>query len=201
LIEPLATATHAVRVAGGDLRGLKVAVLGAGTIGLLLLIAVRAAGAEAVAITDLQPGKLERARRLGAKAAIDARDEAAVDRIKEALSGRPDVVFDAVSIQPSINQAIALAQKGGTVVVVGVATGPVQIPLPIIQDQEIRIEGSAMYVRQDVERAIELVRQGAVPVEEMVTATYPLERAAEAFAAAGSGEQVKVQLTSYPESA
>jgi 2-desacetyl-2-hydroxyethyl bacteriochlorophyllide A dehydrogenase len=178
-----------------------VAVLGAGTIGLLLLIAVRAAGAEAVAITDLQPGKLERARRLGAKAAIDARDEAAVDRIKEALSGRPDVVFDAVSIQPSINQAIALAQKGGTVVVVGVATGPVQIPLPIIQDQEIRIEGSAMYVRQDVERAIELVRQGAVPVEEMVTATYPLERAAEAFAAAGSGEQVKVQLTSYPESA
>jgi threonine dehydrogenase-like Zn-dependent dehydrogenase len=63
-----------------------------------------------------------------------------------------------------------------------------------VQDQEIRIEGSAMYVKQDVLRAMELVQRGAVPVEEIVTATYPLEETAAAFEAARSGEQVKVQV-------
>jgi 2-desacetyl-2-hydroxyethyl bacteriochlorophyllide A dehydrogenase len=194
LVEPLSTATHAIRLAGADRSGLRVAILGAGTIGLLTLIAAREAGAAAIVVTDLQPSKLERARRLGARDAIDPRSETAVKQIKEALGARPDVTVDCVSTQASINQAIALAQKGGTVMVVGVATRPVQIPLPIIQDQEIRLEGSAMYVRQDVQRAIELVRAGVVPVEEIVTATYSLEEAPEAFAAADSGQQVKVQL-------
>lgn len=193
LVEPLSTGTHAVRLAG-DLQGRTVAILGAGTIGLLTLIAAREAGTAGIAVTDLQASKRARAERLGARAGIDARDERAVERIKEALGGRPDVTFDCVSNQASIDQAIALAQKGGTVVVVGVATGPVRIPLPIVQDQEIRIEGSAMYVKQDVLRAMELVQRGAVPVEEIVTATYPLEETAAAFTAARSGEQVKVQL-------
>jgi threonine dehydrogenase-like Zn-dependent dehydrogenase len=51
-----------------------------------------------------------------------------------------------------------------------------------------------MYVRQDVERAIELIAAGAVPVDALVTATFPLEEAPEAFAAAASGEHVKVQI-------
>ncbi|MBV9281974.1 MAG: alcohol dehydrogenase catalytic domain-containing protein [Chloroflexi bacterium] len=194
LVEPLSTAAHAVRMAGGDLTERTAAILGAGSIGLLTLVAAREAGAAAIAVTDLQPSKRERAVRLGARAAFDARDEAVVERIKEALGGRPDVTFDCVSNQASIDQAIALAQKGGAVIVVGVAAGPVQIPLPIIQDQEIRIEGSAMYVKRDVQRAMDMLVAGAVPVDEIVTATYPLEQIEQAFAAAHSGDEVKVQV-------
>ena len=194
LVEPLSTAVHAVRTAGEDMRGLKVAILGAGSIGLLILIAARAAGAPAIAVTDLQESKLLRAQRLGAVAGFDARDEHVVAHIRDALDGRPDVTFDCVSNQASIDQAIALAENGGSVIVVGVATGPVRIPLPIVQDREIRLEGSAMYVKQDVERAIKLMQSGVVPIAEIVTATYPLEQAAEAFAAAGKGDQVKVML-------
>ncbi|HEX6508590.1 MAG TPA: alcohol dehydrogenase catalytic domain-containing protein [Chloroflexota bacterium] len=194
LVEPLSTATHAVRMAGGDLSGLTVAILGAGTIGLLTLIAAREAQAAAIAVTDMYESKIQRALRLGARAGFDAGDEHVVERIKEALGGRPDVIFDCVSSQSSITQAIALAGKGGTIVVIGIATGPVQIPLALIQDQEIRLEGSAMYVKQDVERAMELMQSGAVPVDEIVTAVYPLEQAPEAFAAAREGDQVKVQL-------
>jgi threonine dehydrogenase-like Zn-dependent dehydrogenase len=79
LVEPLSTGTHAVRVAG-DLQGRTVAILGAGTIGLLTLIAAREAGAAAIAVTDLQASKRARAERLGARAGIDARDERAVAR-------------------------------------------------------------------------------------------------------------------------
>lgn len=194
LVEPLSTAVHAVRMAGADLSGRTVAILGSGSIGLLTLVAAREAGATAIATTDLQANKRERAVRLGARAAFDARDENLVARVKEALGGRPDITFDCVSHQASIDQAVALAQKGGTIIVVGVAAGPVRIPLPIIQDQEIRIEGSAMYVRQDVQRAMALLEAGAVPIEEIVTATYPLERIEEAFAAARGGDQIKVQI-------
>jgi threonine dehydrogenase-like Zn-dependent dehydrogenase len=87
-----------------------------------------------------------------------------------------------------------LAEKGGTVIVIGVPRGAVEIPLPVIQDREIRIQGSAMYVDQDVLRAMDLIRDRTVDARRMVTATFPLERAAEAFAAARSGSHLKVQV-------
>jgi threonine dehydrogenase-like Zn-dependent dehydrogenase len=82
------------------------------------------------------------------------------------------------------------------VIVIGVPRGPVEIPLHIVQDREIRIQGSAMYVDQDVLRAIDLIRDHTVDAQRMVTATFPLERAAEAFAAARSGAHLKVQVVS-----
>jgi 2-desacetyl-2-hydroxyethyl bacteriochlorophyllide A dehydrogenase len=193
LVEPLCTVTHALRQAG-DIKGALVAVIGSGTVGLLSLLAALRAGAEAVAITDLQPSKRERALRLGAAAAIDGSSTTAVNKIRTALGGRPDVTFDCVASQASISQAIELAMKGGTVMVVGVPTKDAVIPLPLVQDREIRIQGSAMYVRQDVVRAIELMDQNEIPVHEIVTLTLPLSEAKEGFNAAQAGEQVKVHL-------
>jgi threonine dehydrogenase-like Zn-dependent dehydrogenase len=152
------------------------------------------AGADAVAVTDLQASKRSLAIRLGASGAIDGGSPDAVDQVNEALGGRPDVTFDCVATQASITQAVALALKGGTVMVVGVPTADVVIPLPLVQDREVRIQGSAMYVREDVVRAIDLMVREVIPSDRMVTLTLPLECAAEGFAAARSGEHVKVQL-------
>lgn len=197
IVEPLATATHAVRVAGG-VSGRTVAVLGAGSIGLLTMLTVRASGAVAVAVTDLERAKRELALELGADLAIDPAAEDAVMQIRERLPWRPDVVFDCVSIQPTLDQAIALALKGGTVVVEGVPRGAVSIPLHLIQDREIRLQGTAMYVREDVERAIELVLDGRVPVERLVTRLFALTEAESAFRTAaqslGDRPVVKVQI-------
>jgi len=193
LVEPLSTGTHAVRIAALA-AGASVAVLGAGSIGLLTMLAARAAGASAIAVTDPIPAKRERAAALGADLVLDPREDGMVERLRDGLPHRPDVVFDCVANQSSTDQAIALALKGGTVVVVGVPRGAVNIPLPLIQDREVRLQGTAMYVREDVERAIELIGAGVVPVDAVVTATFPLEQAPEAFAAAASGEHVKVQI-------
>ena len=98
--------------------------------------------------------------------------------------------------QPGVHdQAIALALKGGTIVVEGVPRGDVRVPLPLIQDRELRLQGTAMYTREDVERAIALIADGAVPAARLVTAEYPLDRAAEAFDAAAGGSEIKVHLT------
>jgi 2-desacetyl-2-hydroxyethyl bacteriochlorophyllide A dehydrogenase len=193
LVEPLSTATHAARIAG-DLRGSVVVVLGAGSIGLLTMLAARAAGASIVAMSDPLEGKRRNAIELGAEKAFDAMSPRFVAAVRESLPHRPDVVFDCVAGQASVSQAIGLAEKGGSVIVIGVPRGPVEIPLPVIQDREIRIQGSAMYIDQDVLRAMDLILDGTVDAERLVTATFPLERAAEAFAAARSGDQLKVQV-------
>jgi L-iditol 2-dehydrogenase len=193
MVEPLSTATHAARVAG-DLDGRTVAVLGAGTIGLLTLLTARASGAVATAITDPIDAKRVLALELGADLAVDPAQDHAVRRIRDGLPWRPDVVFDCVASQSSIDQAIALALKGGTVVVEGVPRSDVRVPLPLIQDRELRLQGTAMYTREDVERAIGLIVSGDVPVARLVTAEFPLERAAEAFQAAADGAEIKVHL-------
>ena len=193
MVEPLSTATHAVRVAG-DLEGRTVAVLGAGTIGLLTLLTARASGAVAAAVTDPIAAKRALALSLGADLALDPAEDDAVGRIRDGLPWRPDVVFDCVASQASTDQAIALALKGGTIVVEGVPRGDVRVPLPFIQDRELRLQGTAMYTREDVERAIGLIGRGDVPAARLVTAEFPHERAAEAFQAAADGSEIKVHL-------
>ena len=95
-------------------------------------------------------------------------------------------------------QAITLALKGGTVVVEGVPRGPVSIPLHLVQDREVRLQGTAMYVSEDVKRAIELISAGQVPVQGLVTRSFALGEAAQAFKAAATGidgrPAVKIQL-------
>jgi len=194
LIEPLATPVHAVRLAG-DVAGRSVAVLGAGTIGLLTLAVLRARGAGKIVSTDPNPGKRARAAALGADATIDARTPDAVDQVRKVLGGSADIVFDCVAVQSSMDQAIAMADKGGTVVVVGVPAQAVTVPLPIVQDHQIRIQGSATYLPEDFRESAELLRTGAVKTADFVTATRPLAQVAEAFDLASSGNHVKVLVT------
>jgi 2-desacetyl-2-hydroxyethyl bacteriochlorophyllide A dehydrogenase len=195
LIEPLSTPIHAVRLAGPDLTGKTVAILGAGTIGLLMLAAARHAGATRIAVTDTLAAKRDLAGRLGADFVHDAAAPGLTDAIRADLGTSADVVFDCVSTQQTIDQSIAIALKGGTVVVVGVPAAPVVVPLPEIQDLQVRIQGSATYTRDDFRRAIAMLEAGLVSPDDLVTARYPLTQVAAAFDEASSGHQVKVVVT------
>ncbi|MCV7279538.1 zinc-binding dehydrogenase [Mycolicibacterium flavescens] len=191
LIEPLSTPVHAVRIAG-DVRDKAVVILGAGTIGLLVLAVVRAYGARRVVVTDPLAAKRDRAVRLGADAALDAAAADVVTQARDALGESADVVFDCVAVESTVRSAVAIASKGGTVVVVGVPTGDVSIPLATIQDHQIRIQGSATYLPRDYAESIRLLAEGAVDVDEIVTAQVPLARVADAYALSSGGEHVKV---------
>lgn len=194
IIEPLSTPVHAVRLAG-DVAGRSVAVLGAGTIGLFTLAVLRAHGAGTVVSTDPNLAKRERAEALGADATIDAGTPDVAGQVREALGGSADIVFDCVAIQSSMDQAIAIADKGGTVMVVGVPAREVTVPLPIVQDHQIRIQGSATYLPEDYAESAVLLGRGAVRTADFVTATRPLDQVAEAFELASSGNHVKVLVT------
>ena len=194
LIEPLSTPVHAVRLAG-PLDGKSVAILGAGTIGLMVLVTALQHGARRVVVTDVLESKRQRALDLGAHAVVDAAGPDAVDAVREALGESADVVFDCVAVQQTVGQAIAMALKAGTVVIVGVPSADVSIPLSLVQDQQVRIQGSATYLPEDYAESIELIQAGKVRPQDFITGSYSLDDVGEAFAASVSGEHIKVIVT------
>jgi Zn-dependent alcohol dehydrogenase len=94
--------------------------------------------------------------------------------------------------KPEPRQAIGMASKGGTVVIVGVPADDVAVPLPVVQDHQICIQGSATYLPEDYAESIRLLVEGDVRVDDIVTAEVPLTRVADAYALSSGGEHVKV---------
>jgi len=197
LIEPLATPVHTVRRAVetvGDLRDRPVVVIGAGPIGLFVLLAARHAGARVV-VADLLESKRARAERLGAVGTFDPAAPDAIAAARRLLGGPAAVVFDCVSRESSVAQAVELVDKGGAIMIVGVAEGATPVPLGLIQDRELALIGNLMYVREDFTAALDLLASGAVPVDEIISAEFDFEHSAEAFAASADPENVKVLVT------
>ena len=200
LIEPLSTPVHAIRLAGDAFRlsgvaGKAVAILGGGTIGLLALAALKDHNVGRVVVTDMISAKRDKALALGADAALDPAATDVVEQVRSALGQSADIVFDCVAIETTVRHAIAMASKGGTVVVVGVPPADVCVPLAIVQDHQIRIQGSATYLPEDYRASIDMLQRGAVRAADFVTATRPLEQVTEAFQLSASGEHVKVLVT------
>ncbi|MCF8571235.1 alcohol dehydrogenase catalytic domain-containing protein [Gordonia sp. HY002] len=197
LVECLATPVHAVRIAGdlaGDLAGARVVVLGAGTIGVLAVVAALHAGADRVVVTDMDQGKLDRAERVGAAGGVVASATDVDDQVRSALGGPADVVLDCVASQGSLTQAVGLLRRAGTVLVVGVPAREASLPMPIIQDWEIRVQGCAAYTEDDVAAALAIAADEGIPTVEIVSQHVPLDDVAAAFAAATADSSGKVLI-------
>lgn len=191
LVECLATPVHATRIAG-DLSGARVVVLGAGTIGVLCVVAALHAGAVEVVVTDMEQSKIDRAVRVGARGGVLAGAADLEGEVRGLLGGPVDAVFDCVGNERSLGQGIALLRRAGTLLIVGVPPRPATIDLPIVQDWEIRVQGCAAYTQDDVVTAIGIAEAGRLPTDEIVSGTYPLQDAALAFERAAADSSGKV---------
>ncbi|MEM6527715.1 MAG: alcohol dehydrogenase catalytic domain-containing protein [Chloroflexota bacterium] len=182
-VEPLAVAVHGVRLAG-NIAGLDVAVIGAGTIGLLVAQVARAYGAASVVIADLSVERRAIAETLGLRA---------VEKLPEQAF---DVVAECVGVQATLQSAIYASRKGATVLVLGVFGADVAIPAGLIQDWELRVLGSLMYVGDDYREAIRLMDAGLVEVSPLTTHRFSLADVQTAFdSALQRGATLKVMLT------
>lgn len=104
-------------------------------------------------------------------------------------------MIDCVSRESSVAQAVDLVDKGGAVMIVGVAEGATPVPLGLIQDRELALIGNLMYVREDFLAAVDLLASGAVPVDGSSAPNSGFEDAAAAFTASADAENVKVLVT------
>lgn len=195
MVEPLSCVVHATNLVGG-VEGRTVAVVGAGSIGLLATLNALASGAERVVVSDTIAAKLDLAVSLGAHGAVDAADPSAAAAVRSELGGRPDIVLDCVGSPTSVRASVEQAVPGGRVAVIGVCSGDTELPLGLLQDREVMVAGSAMYLPEDFDRALDLVA-GGLAVERLVTRVVDLEDVADGFSAAASGGDVKVHVVAH----
>jgi L-iditol 2-dehydrogenase len=196
MIEPIAVAVHAVRK-GGDVAGKKVLVLGAGTIGNLVAQVTKAFGAEAVMITDVKDYKLGKAAACG----IDFPINTARTNLNQAIlthfgTNRADLILECVGVQDTITQAVNYARKGTSIVIVGVFGEKPVVDLGLVQDRELKLVGTLMYQNSDYEAAIDLVREGKMRLDELVTHRFGFEGYPDAYRTIeeSDGEYMKVMI-------
>src|SRR5262245_29111906 len=171
LVEPLAVVLHGLRRAGFA-GGARVAVVGGGAIGLCAVAALRAAGAE-VALEARHDAQRAAGERLGAKLGA---------------SGGCDLVVDAAGSESSFARAAELARPGGRIALVGSYWTPVAFPGFALCMKEIDVIPASMYgcagAARDIDAAAALLARTPALPRAIITHRFPLEAAAEAFAAA-----------------
>jgi threonine dehydrogenase-like Zn-dependent dehydrogenase len=146
LVEPLAVAVHAVKRAGirvGD----KVAVIGAGPIGLLVTAVCKAAGAQEIIVGDIADGRLEIASDMGATRTHNSRTESLVDVVRRETGGRGiGRSFECVGLEATFVESMRCLCKGGIATIVGIFEQPViRIPATLFVSQEVTVQGSQGY--------------------------------------------------------
>ncbi len=175
MLEPLAVAVRAVGQIG-DIIGKNVLVLGAGPIGNLVAQTARGMGAESILVSDINPFRLEIAGKCGIESTVNPLEEDLEESIISHFGAyrRADVIFDCAGVSSSINGAISCARKGTPIIIVAVFGDKPGIDLARINENELKLYGTARYVISDFERAIGLIRDGLVNLSPLITDVFEL---------------------------
>ena len=199
LIEPLGVALHAVHLTpfGPDD---DVAIIGAGAIGLLALLAVRDRGAARIVVSDRSRHRLALAQRLGADVTIDAAKGDPSAAIREATDGRgADAVLEAVGIGPTVQQSLAGARIGGNVTWVGNSAPTIEIGMQDVVTRELTIRGAHGSTTEFDEGAA-LIAESRIDVRPIIEHLAPLEDGPSLFRALGEGRLDAAKVILQPGS-
>jgi L-iditol 2-dehydrogenase len=197
LIEAVSIAVHAASRTPIQL-GDTAIVVGTGMIGLLVVQAVRLAGCSRVIAVDLDPGKLETARQLGAHFTLQADQVDVPQEVGRLTAGRgADVALEVVGASGTLQTAIASTRKGGSVTLVGNLAPSVEVPLQSIVTRELSLFGTCGS-RGEYPACIDLLEQGAIQVAPLITATAGLEEGVSWFARLYRGEPGAMKVILQP---
>lgn len=181
LIEPLAVGFHAA-IQGDAHLGQKAVVMGAGCIGLVSMMALKARGVSEVIVVDIMDKRLEKAMELGATAVINGAKEDVEEKVKALTGGKgADLVIETAGTEITTRQAIHIAKKGSNIVLVGYSkSGEMTLPMSLVLDKELTFKTVFRY-RHIYPMAIEAVAAGKVNLKGIVTNVFSLDEAQEAM--------------------
>lgn len=169
MIEPLAVTVHAAK-RFPELKGARVAILGCGPIGILLMQSCKALGAASVLVTDVSDYRLSVARSVGADYAVNTRETDMEQALRDAFgSDKADVIYDCAGSDITMGQAIRCARKGSTIVLVAVFSKLASVDLAVLNDHELELNTSMMYRHEDYVDAIRLVSEGKVQLRPLMS--------------------------------
>ncbi len=180
LIEPLSIGVYAV-AQSIPMRHAAVGILGAGPIGLSILLAARAAGADRLYVTDKLVPRLEAAARAGAAWTGHPDRADIVAEISRAEPRLLDCVFECCGQQEALDQAVRLLKPGGTLMLVGIpAANRISFEIDLLRRRELRLQ-NVRRQNDKVRETIELVASGKLQPDFMITHRFPFSQSRQAF--------------------
>jgi len=198
MVEPVSVAVHAVQRVKVRPQDTAI-VIGSGMIGLLVVQALRWAGARQVIAVDLADNRLALARELGATHTFNPSQSDVVAEVLKLTDGLgADVALEVVGATPTVNLAIAALKRGGSCVLVGNLSPTTQdFPLQSIVTREITLTGTCGSAGE-YPLCLDLIAKGIINVQPMIEAVVPLADGAGWFSklsAKDGGKYMKVILT------
>lgn len=180
LVEPLSIGFHAMAISPlrvGDI----VLINGCGTIGLMTLQSVKAAGVSHIIVCDVDDARLKIAQEMGADTLINSSHEDVPECVKQLTEGRyADVAFDAVGLAETVRNAIFSLRKGGCLVTIGNISPEIQFPLQYCITRQIRVQGScASSGEYDV--CLSMIAAGKIILKPFLQNIMPLTEGKAAF--------------------
>ena len=186
LAEPLAVAWHSIRTSGFK-GGQTALVLGAGPIGLAILLLLRSWRAEKIFITEVTEQRIAHAQKSGADVVINplqptsdevgkgAETNSVLSTIRESHPEGVDVAFDCTGLQTTLDTGIAAIKPGGTFFNVAIHEKPLLLNLNDIACQEKKLLGGICYTKEDFEQVLGAMADGKIPFEQMITSVVSLD--------------------------
>ncbi|MEO2169900.1 MAG: Zn-dependent alcohol dehydrogenase [bacterium] len=166
--------------------GSTVAVFGCGGIGLSIIQGAKLAGAKQIIAIDLADNKLEMAKSFGATDTINGEDGMAVMKIHEMTGGGTDFAFEAVGVPALMSQTYDSVRRGGTATIVGVGSLTDSFPInALMVSMSGKVLKGSMYgdanPHVDFPMLLDLYRQGKLNLDDMISSTYSIDEAVQAF--------------------
>jgi L-iditol 2-dehydrogenase len=197
MVEAVSVAVHAVARTPG-VRDAATVVVGVGMIGLLVVQALRVAGAKQIIAIDLEEDRLALAKRRGATTTFKADEADLAAKIRALTHGRgADAAFEVVGLSPTLKTAVDGVRKGGSITLVGNLKAQVDLSLQAVVTRQLTLIGTCASAGEYPE-CLELIASGQINVTEFISATPPLAEGAEWFSRLYAGEKGLMKVLLKP---
>lgn len=180
-VEPAAVGFHAVRLSGIQL-GDRVAILGAGPIGLFTLQCALAAGARRITVVEPTPLRASLAKLFGADVVLNPKEIGDLpSAVATSLGAPPDLVFDAAGVSATLQQAVDVVKPGGSVMMVGVSFDSAPVRPSTWVTKRVTVRAAFAYSRSDYDATIAMLERGTIRTERIISSIVPSSATAEMF--------------------
>jgi 2-desacetyl-2-hydroxyethyl bacteriochlorophyllide A dehydrogenase len=181
MVEPAAVGAHSTSRTTG-IKGKNVVVSGAGTIGNLVAQFAKARGAKKVLITDVSNYRLEKAKECGIDETLNVMETPFDEGVKNCFGDEGfQVGMEAAGVQTSLDVLMANVEKGGDIVILGVYAKNPSVNMFFLGEHELNVFGSMMYRHEDYEAAVEMISNGKINLEPLISKHFPFAEYQQAY--------------------
>jgi len=173
-VEPAAVALHGIEITKPSMTDI-VVVVGVGMVGSFVVQLLKIRGCRRVIAVDIDPFKVELAKKLGADAAFLPNDPELMKTVKILTEGRgADVSFEVVGEEESVQTCISVVRKGGQVTLIGNTSPTISFPVQAVVTREIRVQGSCA-INGEYPAILDLIASGRLDVNTILSVEAPLD--------------------------